>query len=144
MPQRSRELGRVVPQKIFQTITTAGDLVEGPVNTGGTTEVNILEMLTQNWRNIFIEGRNADGTNTATFRFYGTRKYNETIPSTGDSFWDVTGVHWETVSADQAAVGTGTNITPVELVDKGYTYIVVTVQSAIAGTSTILRAVLTA
>lgn len=143
MPQRSREFGRILANKMFQTIAAAGDLVEGKITTAGTTEENLLEMLTQNWRTIFIEGRNEDDTNTSTFRFYGTRKYNESVPDTGNAFWDVTGVHWETASADQAAVATNTNITPVEIVDKGYTYIVVTIQSAVAATETIGRALLT-
>jgi hypothetical protein len=139
-----KEFGRVLANKIFQTITTSGDLVEGPHTPSGTTEENLLEMLTQNWRMIHIEGRNEDDTNTSTFRFYGTRKYLETIPPSGDAFWDVTGVHWEQASADQAAVGTNTNITPVTLSDTGYTYVVVTIQSAVAATETIARAVLTA
>ena len=144
MPQRSQELGRIVPFRIYQTIVTAGDLVEGIHTPAGTTEENLLEMLCQNWRQIFIEGRNEDDTNASTFRFYGTRKFNASVPATGDSFWDVTGVHWETASTDQAAVATNTNITPVELLDKGYTYIVVTIQSAVAATETIARAILTA
>ncbi len=145
MPQRSREFGRILATKAFQTITAAGDLVEGPITTAGTTEENLLEMLTQNWRTIFIEGRNEDATNTASFKFYGTRKWNETIPPTGDTFWDVTEDHWEaTISADQDDVATGTNLTPVVLIDKGYTYVVVTVESAVAATDTICRAILTA
>lgn len=144
MPQRSQELGRIVPFKAFQTITNAGDTVEGPHTPAGTTEENVLEMLTQNWRHIFIEGRNEDDTNTATFRFYGTRKFNSSVPPTGDAFWTVTGDHWEEAATAQAAVATNTNITPVVLTDKGYTYVVVTIQSAVAATETIARAILTA
>lgn len=143
MPQRMKDFGRVVPNRIYQTITTAGDEVEGPVDIADS-ETNVLEILSQNWRHVFLEGRNDDGTNTSTWNFYGTRKYNESIPGSGDTFWDVTENHWELVSTEQAAVGTGTNITPVTLTDLGYTYIVVTVTGSAAGTATIARAVLTA
>ena len=144
MPQRSQELGRIVPYKIFQTISTAGDLVEGPHTTAGTTQENVLEMLVQNWRHVFIEGQNDDPTNTASFKFWATRKFNASVPATGDTFWDVSEDHWETASADQDAVATGANITPVILLDKGYTYVVVTAESDTAATLTIARAVLTA
>lgn len=143
MPQRTKEFGRIVPTKMFQTITDSGDTVEGAIDVPAS-ETNVLEILSQNWRNIFIEGRNEDGSNTSDWKFYGTRKYNDSIPASGNSFWDVTGDHWESVSSDQNTVATTTNITPVELVDKGYTYIVVTVEGSGADTSTIARAILTA
>lgn len=143
MPQRMVELGRIVPNRIYQTITTAGDKVEGPIDVPAT-ETNVLEMLTQGWRTLSIEGYNNDGTNTSNWKFYGTRKFNESVPASGDSFWDVTGVHWETASADQSTIATSTAITSVNLVDKGYTYVVITVAGSGADTSTIARVVLTA
>jgi hypothetical protein len=142
MPQRSKDFGRILANRIYQTITTAGDEVEGDISVT-TSETNVLEILAQNWRQVFIEGRNEDATNTSDWGFYGTRKYNESVPPTGNAFWDVTGAHWEEASPDQDAVTTTTNITPITLLDKGYTYIVVTVEGNIAATDTIARAVLT-
>jgi hypothetical protein len=143
MPQRSKDFGRVVPIRIYQTETAAGDEAEGPIDVPAA-ETNVLEILAQNWRQVFIEGRNEDAVATSTWKFYGTRKYMEAVPPSGNAFWAVTGDHWETASADQAAVAVSTNITPVELLDKGYTYLVVTVEGSVADTSTIARAILTA
>lgn len=142
MPQRSKDFGRILANRIYQTITTTGDEVEGPIDVPAA-ETNVLEILAQNWRHIFIEGRNEDGTATSDWKFYGSRKYNESVPPTGDTFWDVTEDHWEEASIDQDTVATGTNITPVVLLDKGYVYLVVTVEGSVADTSTIARAVLT-
>ena len=143
MPQRAKDFGRVLPTRIYQTETVAGDDAEGPIDVPAA-ETNVLEILAQNWRQMFIEGRNEDGANTSTWNFYGTRKYMESVPPTGNAFWTVTGDHWELASTEQAAVATSTNITPVELLDKGYTYLVVTVEGSGADTATIARAVLTA
>ena len=143
MPQRSKDFGRILANRIYQTITDTGDEVEGPIDVPAT-QTNVLEILAQNWRQIFIEGRNEDAVTTSDWKFYGTRKYNEAIPPTEDTFWDVTEDHWEaTISTDQDTVATTTNITPVTLLDKGYTYIVVTVEGSAADASIIARAVLT-
>jgi len=124
------------------TINAAGDKTEGVITTVDTTEENVLEIFCQNYKNVFIEGRNEDDTNVAEFKTYATRKWQETIPDTGDAFWTVTGVHWELIDT-QTGVTTNTNTTPQTLVDIGYTYIVVTVESAVAGTESIVRAVIT-
>jgi len=143
MPQRLVDFGRVGLTRMFQTITTAGDKLEGPIDVPAA-ETNVLEIVAQNWKNVFLEGRNEDGSNTSDWKFYGTRKFNDSVPATGDSFWTVTEDHWEpAISPDQDTVATGTNITPVVLTDLGFTYIVVTVEGSGADTSTIARAILT-
>jgi len=124
------------------TINAAGDKTEGAITTVDTTEENVLEIFCQNYKNVFIEGRNNDATNVAEFKTYATRKWQETIPDTGDTFWDVTEDHWELIDT-QAAVATTTNTTPQVIVDIGYTYIVVTVESAVAGTDSIVRSIIT-
>lgn len=141
MPQRFQDSGKIIPIRIYQTIATSGDLVEGTV-TLTSTESNNLEIVAQSWRQVFIEGRNDGSTNTADQKIYGTRKFNLSVPDTGDSFWDVTADHWEVVDT-QPTIAVSTNSTPVTLVDKGYTYLVVTGLSA-SGTTFISRAVLTA
>jgi len=143
MPQRMKDYGRISSWRMYQTITTAGDLLEGSVSvpTAGTT--NVLEMVTQNYKNVFVEGRNEDSTNTSDWIVYGTRKFNDTVPPTGNIFWDITEDHWEEVEATQANVATGTNIVPVEIVDKAYTYIVVNVTGDVAAVDTIARAIVT-
>ena len=141
MPQRLVESGRIVPIRIYQTITTAGDTAEGAFDVGNS-EINILEIVVQSWRQIFIEGRNDDGSNTTTQVIYGTRKWNDSVPATGNIFWDITENHWEVLDT-QAAIASNTNALPKEFVDKGYTYFVVTQKGSGAGTSIINRAVLT-
>lgn len=123
MPQRLVDSGRIVPFRIYQTITTSGDTAEGPV-TLPEVKTNVLEIVSQSWRQVFIESRNDDPTNTVTQTIYGTRKFNESVPATGDSFWDVTQSHWELLDT-QANIAISTNGTPKEYVDKGYTYFVV-------------------
>ena len=124
MPQRFVDSGRIVPMRAYQSITTAGDLLEGPI-TLPEAETNILEIVCQSWRQVFIEGRNEGADNTVTQKVYGTRKFIDSVPPQGDAFWTVTGNHWEVVDT-QAAIAVTTNATPVVLVDKGYTYLVVT------------------
>lgn len=142
MPQRLVDFGRVGLTRMYQTITSTGDKLEGSVSvpTAGTT--NVLEIVAQNYKNAFIEGRNDDATNTSDWEIFGTRKFNDSVPATGDTFWDVTGAHWESINL-QANVTTTTNITVVELVDKGFTYLVVNVTADVAATDTIARAILT-
>jgi len=142
MPQRLNDFGRVGLTRMYQTITTTGDKVEGLVSVPDAGVTNVLEIVAQNYKNAFIEGRNEDSTNTSSWEIFGTRKFNDSVPATGDTFWTTTEDHWESIDT-QAAVGTGTNITPVELVDKGYTYLVVTVSGDTAATDTIARAILT-
>lgn len=124
MPQRFQDSGRIVPMRIYQSITTAGDESEGPIVLP-EPETNILEIVSQSWRTVYLEGRNEDTTNTVTQKIYATRKFNQSVPPQGDTFWTVTEDHWELIDT-QTSIGTSTNATPVELVDKGYTYIVVT------------------
>jgi hypothetical protein len=124
MPQRFYDYGVHTRNAMYQTITTVGDVEEGPI-TLPEPETNILEIVAQNHKNIFIEGRNNGADNTVTQKIYGTRKWNASVPATGNAFWTVTGNHWEVVNT-QAAINITTNATPVELVDKGYTYLVVT------------------
>jgi len=143
MPQRMKDYGRISNWRMYQTITTAGDLVEGSVSvpTAGTT--NVLEMVTQNYKNIFVEGRNDDATNTSDWVVYATRKFNESVPATGATFWDVTEDHWEVAETAQSNVAAGANLVPVVLLDKGYTYVVVNVTADVAATDTIARAIVT-
>ncbi len=144
MPQRMNDFGRVGLTRMYQTITATGDKAEGDTpatNAAGGT--NILEMVGQNWKNVFIEARNEDATNTASFEAFGTRKFNDSVPDSGNAFWDVTEDHWESIEASQDDVATATNITPIEIVDKSYTYIVLNVLAAVAPTDTIARAILT-
>ena len=124
MPQRFYDYGVHTRNAMYQTITTVGDVEEGPI-TLPEPETNILEIVAQNHKNVFIEGRNDGADNTVTQKIYGTRKWNASVPATGNAFWTVTGNHWEVVDT-QAAIAVTTNATPVELVDKGYTYLVVT------------------
>jgi len=143
MPQRLKDYGRISNWRMYQTITTTGDLLEGSVSvpTAGTT--NVLEMVTQNYKNVFVEGRNDDATNTSDWTVYATRKFNDTVPPTGNAFWDVTGDHWEIAETAQLDVAAGANLVPVVLVEKGYTYVVVNVTADVAATDTIARAIVT-
>jgi len=142
MPQRLKDFGRVGLTRMYQTITNTGDIVEGVVSvpTAGTT--NVLEIVAQNYKHVFIDGRNNDATNTSDWVIYATRKFNESVPATGATFWDVTEAHWITLST-QTDVATTTDITPVDTTDKGYTYYVVNVTADVAATDTIARAILT-
>lgn len=124
MPQRFQDYGVHTRNAMYQTITSAGDLVEGAI-TLPEAETNILEMVVQNHKNVFIEGRNQDTVNTVTQKIYATRKFNASVPATGNAFWTVTGDHWVAINT-QAGIAVSTNATAVELVDKGFTYIVVT------------------
>jgi hypothetical protein len=139
-----KDFGRVNPWRIYQTITTAGDVTEGAVLIGDT-ETNILEILAQNWKVATIESRNEDDTDLATFVIYGTRKYMESVPPTGDTFWDVTEPHWETIDT-QASVAVNTNTTPVVHENQAYVYYVVTGKASVATNDVLLisRAVLSA
>lgn len=144
MPQRFQDSGRIMPMRIYQTITTAGDLSEGPVALP-EAKTNILEIVCQSWRQLFIESRNDDPTNLITQTIYATRKFNTTVPATGNSFWDVTEDHWELLDT-QTDIAVATNGTPYEIVDKGYTYVVVAADAedgAQATSQYIARAVLT-
>lgn len=123
MPQRYVDSGRIVPFRIYQTITATGNTTEGPV-TLPEAKTNVLEIVCQSWRQVFIESRNDDPTNTITQTIYGTRKFMESVPAQGDGFWDVTADHWELLDT-QSNIATATNGTPKEFVDKGYTYMVV-------------------
>ncbi len=143
MPQRMKDYGRISSWRMYQTITTAGDLLEGSVSVPSAGTTNVLEMVTQNYKNVFIEGRNEDATNTSDWIVYATRKFNESVPATGATFWDVTEDHWEEAETEQSNVTTGTNIVPVVLVDKGYTYVVVNVTGDVAAVDTIARAIVT-
>lgn len=140
MPQRMKDFGRLNSWRIYQTITTSGQEVEGPV-TVPNTETNFLEILAQNYKVATIESRNNGASVTCTFKIYGTRKYMETVPATGTTFWDVTEPHW-TLLDTQAAVGTETNATAVVHENKAYTYYVVTAEAASSTTTVIGRAVL--
>ncbi len=142
MPQRLNDFGRVGLTRMYQTITTTGDKLEGSVSVPDAGVTNVLEIVAQNYKNAFIEGRNDDATNTSDWEIFGTRKFNDSVPAEGDAFWDITGDHWESINT-QADVTTNTNITPIELVDKGYTYLVVNVTADVAATDTIARAILT-
>lgn len=144
MPQRSKDFGRVNPWRVYQTITTAGDEVEGAVLIGDT-ETNVLEILGQNWKVATIESRNEDDTDTADFKIYGTRKYMESIPASGDTFWDVTEPHWQLLDT-QNTVAVNTNTTPVIHENQAYTYYVVTGKATVAAKDVLLisRAVLSA
>jgi len=138
--QRIVDFGLITSLRTTFTINAAADKEEGIITTVDTTEENVLEIPCQNYKSVYIEGRNEDDTNTATFKTYATRKWAEKVAIDGDAFWTVTGAHWELIDT-QTAVTTNTNLTTQELVDKGYTYIVVTVTSAVAGTETIVRAI---
>jgi len=142
MPQRMKDYGRISNWRMYQTITNTGDLLEGIVSvpTAGTT--NILEMVTQNYKSVFIEGRNDDATNTSDWEIFGTRKFNDTVPATGATFWDTTEDHWESLFTS-ANLTTTTNLAPQEYVDKGYTYMVLNVTADVAATDTIGRAIVT-
>lgn len=140
--QANNEFGLVSRNRAEFTINTAGDFTEGIITTAGIPEENVLELVTQSWKDIFIEARNEDDTNTADFRIYVTKKFNRSVPATGDAFWDVTGVHWEK-PFEVLALATNTNIVVQDFINKGYTYMVVTVESNIAGTETIVRAIMT-
>jgi len=142
MPQRFKDYGRVGITRMYQTITTAGDIVEGIVSvpTAGTT--NVLEIVAQNFKNVYIEGRNDDATNTSDWEIFATRKFNDSVPATADTFWTTTEDHWESLNT-QANLGTETNLVVQEYVDKGYTYLVVNVTADVAATDTIARAILT-
>ena len=141
MPQRMKDFGRQNLWRIYQTITTTGDLIEGTVLVPAT-ETNMLEIVAQNWKAACFEGRNADVTDTTTFKIYGSRKYMESVPATGDSFWTPSGAHW-TLLDTQATVTASTNTTAVVHENKNYTYYLVTAQAApTKDTLTICRAVL--
>ena len=136
-----KDFGRLNIWRIYQTIATAGDLVEGSVLVPAA-ETNMLEIVAQNWKVATFEGRNADVTDTTTFKIYGSRKYMETVPPSGDAFWTASGTHW-TLLDTQAAVATSTNTTAVVHENKNYTYYLVTAQAApTKDTLTICRAVL--
>ena len=141
MPQRMKDFGRISTTRIYQTITTTGDVAEGEFDVGAT-ETNILEMVSQNFKNFFIESRNADTANTCTFKIYASRKFNESVPATGDAFWTATGIHWYLLDT-QAAVAITSNAVVKEYVDKGYNYLLVTAQGSGAGTGVRARAVFT-
>lgn len=138
--QRTVDYGLRTSNRAVFTINTAGDVVEGIITTAGTTEENVLEVACRNYKSVFIEGRNEDDTNVATFKIYATRKWSEAVEEDGSAYLDISGDHWELLDT-QAAVTTNTNITPVEFLDKGYVHIVVTVQSSVAATETIVRAI---
>lgn len=123
MPQRYVDSGRIVPFRIYQTITATGDTAEGPV-TLPEAKTNVLEIVAQSWRQVFIESRNDDPTNTITQTIYGTRKFMESVPAQGDAFWDVTADHWELLDT-QSNIAVSTNGTPYLATDKGFTYLVV-------------------
>ena len=135
-----KDFGRLNSWRIYQTITTTGDEVEGSVNIT-TTETNVLEILSQNYKVVTIESRNDDTTDAATFKIYGTRKYMETVPSTGDTFWDVTEPHWSLLNT-QAAVAAATNATAVVHENQAFTYYVVTADADANTVDIICRAVL--
>jgi len=138
MPQRMKDFGRISSWRIYQTISTAGDLLEGNV-TVTTTPTNVLEMVTQNYKNVNIELRNDGSSNTADFVIYHTSKFNDSVPATGNAFWDVTGDHW-IAETEIAAVGTDTNAARQEFVEKGWTYVVVTANGNTGSTDVIVRA----
>jgi hypothetical protein len=141
MPQRMKDFGRLNSWRIYQTITTAGQEVEGTILVPDT-ETNLLEILAQNYKVATFESRNEDDTDTATFKIYGTRKYMESVPATGDAFWLVTGAHW-TLLDTQSAVAINTNTTAVIHENQAYTYYVVTGEAASTkDTLLIARAVL--
>jgi len=142
MPQSFKDYGRVGITRMYQTIASTGDTTEGVISipTAGTT--NALEIVAQNFKNAFIEGRNEGPTNTSDWVIYATRQFNDSVPATGATFWDVTEDHWEAVDT-QANVVADNNITVVELVDKGYTYLVVNITSDVAVTNNRARAILT-
>jgi len=123
MPQRFEDFGRIVPYRMYQTLTATGDTAEGPV-TLPEAKTNILEIVCQSWRQVFIESRNDDPTNLITQTIYATRKFNASVPATGNIFWDVTEDHWELLNT-QTDIAVSTNGVPFSLVDKGYTYLVV-------------------
>lgn len=141
MPQRMKDYGRISINRMYQTITTAGDVVEGAA-TVGTSETNVLEMVAQNFKSFFIEGRNTHASQTCTFKIYGTRKFIESVPATGDAHWTATGAHWAILDT-QSTVAALTNTTPKEFIDKGYTYLLVTAQGSGSGTTLISRAMFT-
>ena len=143
MPQRFKDYGRVGITRMYQTIANAGDTSEGVVSvpTAGTT--NVLEIVAQNFKNAYVEGRNEGPTNTSDWVVYGTRQFNESVPATGATFWDVTENHWEVAETAQANVAADANLVPVVLVDLGYTYLVVNVTSDVAATNNRARAILT-
>jgi len=123
MPQRFKDFGRVALTRMYQSITTAGDLTEGPV-TLPEAPTHLLEIVAQNYKSVFIEGRNNDTTNTVTQKIFATRKFNESVPATGNSFWTETADHWELIDT-QTDIATTTNAVVKEFVDKGFTYMVV-------------------
>ena len=136
-----KDFGRVSMNRMYQTITNTGDTAEGAV-TVGTSETNVLEMVAQNFKSFFIEGRNTHGTQTCTFKIYGTRKFIESVPATGDAHWTASGTHWALLNT-QSAVAANTNTTPQSFIDAGYTYLLVTAQGSGAGTTLISRAMFT-
>lgn len=142
MPQRSKDFGRLNAWRVYQTVTNATDTVEGAVLIGDT-ETNVLEILAQNWKVVTIESRNEDDTDTADFVIYGTRKYMETVPASGDTFWDVTEPHWTALDT-QNTVAVNTNTTAVVHENQAYTYYVVTGKASVATKDVLLisRAVL--
>lgn len=123
MPQRFQDSGKIVPIRIYQTITNPGDMIEGAIDLE-SSETNMLEMVCQSWRHVFIEGRN-DGRAKTTQKIYGTRKFNTSVPGAGEEFWNVSEDHWELLET-QTDIANSTNADPLILTDKGYTYIVVT------------------
>jgi len=140
--QASNEFGLVSKNRAEFTISATGDTTEGKITTAGVAKENVLELVTQSWKDIFIEARNDDATNTADFRIFATKKFNDSVPATGATFWDVTGTHWEEVH-ETLALGTTTNLAVQDFVNKGYTYMVVEIESNVAGTDTIVRCIMT-